>query len=473
MVLKRTILPVALPAVLSMLAVCAVAQPPPYLHAPAVTEYARHDPKGTTILPDGRLLKPIGAHYPLARWPHGLAMTRDGKTLFVASAGAGQLVTDWDTRLPGSRRSLPEAGGGRRRGANGGGAAFSPDGSTLYWSGGDTGEIYVFDVAKRQQTGEISLNVEIGGRKYADSFAMDVKASADGADIYCADVTNFRVVVIDCRQAKVVGSAGVGRYPYALAVAGQRVYVANIGHVRIQPDPAARRARARPRGLTFPPFGCPAKRRATAYQVEGREFRASATRTRRNPSRSGASMSPTRRTRTVIAGSRPGCWSARRPTAAKPSAAAHRTTWWPTATRSTSPTATTTRSSAIDLATGKIDAARPDSPVAARGRLRGVGPRGMAVSPDGPGSMSRRSGINAIGVLDTRHRKVLGHIPTAWYPYRVALSPDGKKLPASASAASATARTRGKRASPTDPFLGMQGVSHVLDVPSDGRTADA
>ena len=34
----------------------ALAQNVPYLHAPAVTEYALHNPGGTTILPDGRLL---------------------------------------------------------------------------------------------------------------------------------------------------------------------------------------------------------------------------------------------------------------------------------------------------------------------------------------------------------------------------------------------------------------------------------
>src|SRR5690349_15155697 len=66
----------------------------PYLHAPSVDTYARHDPAGLTILPTGRHLKPVGKHFPLAKWPHGLAMSPDGTTLFIASDGVGQFVFD-------------------------------------------------------------------------------------------------------------------------------------------------------------------------------------------------------------------------------------------------------------------------------------------------------------------------------------------------------------------------------------------
>src|SRR4051794_12229802 len=57
----------------------------PYLHAPSVDTYARHDPDGLTILPTGRYLKPAGTHRPLSRWPHGLVMSPDGNTLFIPS----------------------------------------------------------------------------------------------------------------------------------------------------------------------------------------------------------------------------------------------------------------------------------------------------------------------------------------------------------------------------------------------------
>ena len=72
------------------------------------------------------------------------------------------------------------------------------------------------DVASRRITAEIPLNGAVGRERFADSVAMDVKASADGTKLYCADVTNFRVAVVDTRQNRVVGSVRVGRYPYAL-----------------------------------------------------------------------------------------------------------------------------------------------------------------------------------------------------------------------------------------------------------------
>ena len=85
----------------------------------------------------------------------------------------------------------------QRSEATGGGADFSPDGRTLYWSGGDLGSVLVFDLHARKAVATISLNGELNGKKYEDSYAADVKASEDGRYLYCADVTNFRVAVVD------------------------------------------------------------------------------------------------------------------------------------------------------------------------------------------------------------------------------------------------------------------------------------
>jgi len=71
-----------------------------YLHAPAIDDYAKHDPNGVTILSNGRFLKPAGKHLAVAPSPYGLAMSRDGKILFVASDGVGQIITDWHEAKP-------------------------------------------------------------------------------------------------------------------------------------------------------------------------------------------------------------------------------------------------------------------------------------------------------------------------------------------------------------------------------------
>ena len=43
----------------------------PYLHAPSVDTYAKHDPNGLTIRSNGRYIKPAGRHLPFGHSPYG------------------------------------------------------------------------------------------------------------------------------------------------------------------------------------------------------------------------------------------------------------------------------------------------------------------------------------------------------------------------------------------------------------------
>jgi YVTN family beta-propeller protein len=133
----------------------------------------------------------------------------------------------------------------------------------------------------------------------------------------------------------------------------------------------------------------------------------------------------------------------------------------------------------IDLSSGEVLARQRIAPSPLVARLRGVGPSGMVASPDGTKLYIAESGINAIGVLDARTLQVMGHIPTAWYPYRVAVSPDGRHLasisfkgfgngPKTGEQRSGDRSTTGEQ-NPKDDFLGMRGVISILDHPSDGE----
>ncbi|MCX6361094.1 MAG: YncE family protein, partial [Armatimonadetes bacterium] len=249
----------------------ALAAPPkatvPYLRAPALNEYAKHDPAGTTILPNGRFLRPSGRHIPVAQNPHGLAVSRDGSRIFVASEGIGTLIDD--PLGPGRRvRQLAPMVGDTTRKSNGGGCAFSPDGKTLWWSSGETGAVYAFDTETAAKTAEVSLNVAVGGKEFKDSFVMDLALSADGKTVYCADVTNFRVAVIDGAAKRVVGSVAVGRYPYALGLDGSDLWVTNIGMFEYSAIPAPTDGKGDPRGLSYPAFGFPSKEAKEGVEVE-------------------------------------------------------------------------------------------------------------------------------------------------------------------------------------------------------------
>ena len=60
--------------------------------------------------------------------------------------------------------------------------------------------------------------------------------------------------------------------------------------------------------------------------------------------------------------------------------------------------------------------------------------------------------------------RVLGHIPTAWYPYRVAVSPDGMHLACICFRGFGNGPNAGQEIPKSD-FLGMRGVLSILDVP--------
>jgi len=438
----------------------------PYLHPPSVDTYATHNPSGITILPNGRYIRPEGKHFPLVRFPHGLSMSRDGKRLFVPSDGVGQILTEWQSEAPKiAELILPKPPGKKNGHLNAGGADFSPNGGTLYWSGGDRGTLYVFDTASTQLMGEISLNVEVAGRKFEDSYAADLKVSEDGRLLYCADVTNFRLVIVDTAQRRVVGSTPVGRYPYALAVSGSRVFVANIGLFEYSAIPAPADETSDPRGLTRPAFGYPSKAARDGVTLEGRRIPGL-----------GDDNGPQSFSVTGVDVSNPQA----------PKVLSH----WKTGLLIHAPSdnGATVGGSApnyvavsggslfvsngnndlierIDLSNGTLVAKQRIVPSPLVARLRGVGPSGMVVSPDGATLYVAESGINAIGVLDARTLQVLGHIPTAWYPYRVAISTDGRHLACISFKGFGNGPNAGTEI-PKSEFLKMHGVISILDNPS-------
>jgi len=453
------------------LALTASALDEPYLHAPSVDTYAKHDPNGLTILSSGRYLKPVGRPLPVAREPYGLAMSRDGKTLFVASDGVGQIITDWRGVKPVVTVVNPpmtQRKGKKDRASNGGGADFSPNGSKLYWSSGDSGALYVLDVAAPEKISEISLNHELNGHRYEDSYVTDVKVSADGKYLYCSDVTNFRVVVIDAEKRQVISSVPVGRYPYALALVGDKVYAANIGLFEYSPVPPPNDPRFDKRGLTFPPFGYPSKEARDGVEFEGRKIPGLGepnvpesfsvwgvdVSNPVNPKvisrlKTGLLVGAPSDNGKTVGGSAPNFL------------AAHGDALFVA-------NGNNDIIERIDLAKNEIAATQRIVPSPVVAKVRGVSPSGMVVSPDGRRLYVAELGINAIAVLEANTLSVLGHIPTAWYPYRVALSPDGRKLVCICFRGFGNGPNAGKEIPKSD-FLGMRGVVSVLDVPSDAE----
>lgn len=435
---------------------------PPYLHAAVINEPASINDKGITVLSNGRLVRPVGTTYPVAHNPHGLELSADGSKAFIAAENSGQFLSDWSSGTPKIEKvSFPDG----KSHPNAGGSAFSPDGSKLYWAGGDSGAVYVVDVATKQVVSTISLNVKVGERAFEDSVILDVKLSPDGRTLYCADVANFRVAAIDVDALKVVGSVAVGRYPYSLAVAGSKVYVANIGmysysEIAEPNDPAYDK-----RGLTRPAFAVPSKEAREGTDFEGRHvpglgdpntpesfsvWGIDASRPEQ--------MTVTMKVKTGLLVDQPAERGKTVGGSAPNFVAVHGDSLFVS-------DGNNDMVERISLSKGKIENRTRILPSPLVKHLRGVGPSGMVISPDGKRIYVAESGINAIGVLDAGTGTVLGHIPTAWYPYRVVLSPDGKRLGVICFKSFGNGPTGGSH-KPQSLFLGMKGTFTVLDTPT-------
>ena len=98
--------------------------------------------------------------------------------------------------------------------------------------------------------------------------------------------------------------------------------------------------------------------------------------------------------------------------------------------------------------------------------LRGVQPVGLALSPDGEYLYVAEAGVNAIGVirLSAMGGRLLGHIPTGWWPSAVRVSADGDTL--------YVANARGRGASPNlagesqSPKFTVIGTVNIIPRPS-------
>jgi YVTN family beta-propeller protein len=111
------------------------------------------------------------------------------------------------------------------------GLAFSPDGRTLYVSGGNQDVIYRYAWSDGRASLTDSIVIEPkapgkNGKRYPAGLAL----SPDGARLYVAENLTDSLAVVDIATARVVQRFGVQRYPYGVVVDGRgAVYVSSWG----------------------------------------------------------------------------------------------------------------------------------------------------------------------------------------------------------------------------------------------------
>ena len=388
------------------------------------------DPGGESVLPNGRLITPLGRHLKVAPHPYGLALSPDGKTLVTANSGTSpfsvSIITGLDSPVPQVAQIPP---GFKSSDADPDsvflGVAVAPDNHTLYVSEGNNGRVGIFDLATHQRLDSLSLDGPFQGKTYNNSLTGEMQLTPDGRNLLVIDLAHFRLVIIETASKRILASFPVGRMPFGLALSpdGTRAYASNVGMFEYSLVPGFDPNDAKRTGLDFPPFGLPSKEAAEGAQVNGKHIPGLG-----DPNvpdsnsvfvidiHDPAQPSVIAKVRTgtetglqSVGGSSPGAVVAGR-------------------TRVFVSNANQDSITILDARTNRVEKAVVLEPALFVQGLRGVLPFGMALSPDEQRLYVACAGINAIAVLDVRKGRIEGYLPTAWFPARVAVSSDGRTL---------------------------------------------
>lgn len=439
------------------------------MQAPAGDRYVELNPNGETVLPNGRLITPVGDMVRVRPHPFGLGMSPDGRWVVAVSSEGPQLtVLDLESEGDAGIRFLPEASNEEKGVLDAAfmGVGFSPDSGTVYVAGGSDWSVTAFDLASGEKAFRIGCAHEADGENFRNGYLGDLRVSKNGRTIYAVDQSNFRMLVIDVRRQSVVTSIRVGRYPFGIALSpdAKTAYVANVGMFEYDYFRDADGKRAK---LAFPPFGVPSQPAETGTTVDGVSV-------------------PGLGDMNDIRGM--SVWSVDIRKPKSPKVAIKTKTGhlvgeeledFP-AVGGSSPNSIIATKSHVYISNGSNDSVTvlnretgeraPDIDLIlddASSNLRGVIPFGMALSPDGETLYVAEAGINAVGVVRVSDRTVLGHIPTAWFPSKLAVSPGGERLYVACAKGIGSGPNHGPGHADGDPTgIGalMRGYIHTIDL---------
>lgn len=170
--------------------------------------------EGHAILPTGVRLDPVAASIPLGSMPLSMVVSPAGDRVVV-------LLNGW--REQGFQ--VVDRGSGRvvqtvSQAAAFIGVAFSPDGKTLYVSGGNQDVVYRYAWVNGTASLTDSLVLRVRTRRGSGtSYPAGIAPSRDGKKLYVAENLADSLAVVDLSSGKVVQRFAAGRYPYGVAVA--------------------------------------------------------------------------------------------------------------------------------------------------------------------------------------------------------------------------------------------------------------
>ena len=330
---------------------------------------------GTATTPQGWFLTPAGNQVQLvdpvtgvyADKPFDIALSPDGQTMVVSNVGQStQSLMVIDRALGQIEQTIPYTGSE----ALSIGVAFSPDSKHVYASAGGNNKVRVYDVNDDRtltETDPIALPLPLSpAGKPVNLYADGLTVSADGKTLYLADNLGDSMTAIDLESRTVTATLPVGHNPYTVALSqdNNTAYVSNWGEQSISVVDL------------------------TAPQLQ--------------------------QTQTITVGTHPSAMKLN-PVYINELYVAN---------------ADSDNISVVDTNTNSVIRTIDLAPYP--GAKQGSSPNALAVSPDGntlyvANATNNDIAVIALGNADIPDR-VVGLIPTAWYPTGLVVSPDGKEL---------------------------------------------
>lgn len=448
--------------------------------APAGNQFTKMNVDGKTVIPNGRFISPAGKSIVTAPHPYGLTISPDGNTAVTANSGVRPLSITIVRNILSQHPEVQQIPSGPKtdRGVLASvfmGLAVSPDNQTIYVAGGQENKIYLFDVASGQAKETIDCSSLSATADYTHGYIGDLKLSKDGGTIYAVDQIGFRMVILDTKTKKLTHSVPVGRYPFGICLSPdeKKVYVANVGEFQYSfiKDGSGEDAKIKP--IPYPAFAYNSKEMIEgikndtisipglgdpnaieAFSVFAIDLQDSA-----NPKvvakmKTGNLVGALVEDIPAVGGSSPNSI-----------VASNRYVFVSNGTNDNISVISIEQDTVIHSISLK-----PDHRIR---QFRGVIPFGLALSPDQNRLYVAESGINAVGVIDARTFEVIGHIPTGWFPSKVEVSPDGKKLIIANAKGFGSGPNGGSafQIGPEGSYIGslMKGTVQVVDIPDDAE----
>ncbi len=401
---------------------------------PAGNQYTKINRDGETILPNGRIITPTGKQITVAPHPFGLVLSPDGKTIITANSGVGpfsiSIINDFNSASP-IVKQIPETLNPEKGllEATFMGLAISPDNKQVYVAGGQQNRIYIFDLKTSKKLGEINCNKSFDGTDYSDGYIGDMILSKDGLRLYAVDQIGFRMMVIDTKSNQVIQNVKTGRYPFGIALSPDEktVYVANVGMFEYSYIKNLDKENLNKTAAKYPTSSFGSKEMKEGVKNDSIEF-AGLGDPNAPESFSVWGIDISKEVPFVVSKVKTGVLvgeevegiSAVGGSSPNSMVATDRFVFVSNGNNDNISVIDVQQSKVVENIELKLDERLKN--------LKGVIPFGLAISPDQKRLYIAEAGINAVGVLDVATRKVLGHIPTGWFPSKLKVTPDGKQL---------------------------------------------